>query len=135
VIGGTGTRRTPRLAAMYADDFNAGFMTVNDTADQFARVRAACEAIGRDAATLVYSAAHAVCYARDEETLRCAAAIRRDVDRLRERHFCGTAAEVLDRLAQDRAMGCNACTSRCSFSRTWTTFTSLRKTYFRRRAN
>jgi len=106
VIGGTGTRRTPRLAAMYADDFNAGYMTLKDTADQFVRVRAACEAIGRDPQTLVYSTARAVCYARDDKTLRRrAAAIGRDVDRLRQRHLCGTAAEVLDRLAQDRAIG------------------------------
>src|SRR5207248_7300991 len=32
VIGGSGTKQTPRLAALYADDFNAGYMSVEDTA-------------------------------------------------------------------------------------------------------
>jgi F420-dependent oxidoreductase-like protein len=106
VIGGGGTRRTPQLAAMYADDFNAGYMRVEDVADRFARVRAACEAAGRDPATLVCSTAKAVCCADDPATLRQrAAAIGRNLDGLRERAFGGSAAEVLETLEQLHAIG------------------------------
>ena len=106
VIGGTGTRRTPRLAAMYADDFNAGYLPANRAAEQFARVRAQCEAIGRDPTSLVYSTAHAICYARDTATLRRrAAAIGVHLETFRHRGCCGNADEVIERLALDAAGG------------------------------
>ena len=47
VIGGGGQKRTPRLAAAYADDYNAGFDTVAGTQAAFDRVRAAVQAAGR----------------------------------------------------------------------------------------
>jgi alkanesulfonate monooxygenase SsuD/methylene tetrahydromethanopterin reductase-like flavin-dependent oxidoreductase (luciferase family) len=50
VGGGGGARRTPRLAARFADEFNMPFASLAATARQFARVRAACEAAGRDPA-------------------------------------------------------------------------------------
>jgi alkanesulfonate monooxygenase len=106
VIGGAGKRRTPHLAALYADDFNAGFGLVQEVAAQFARARAACEAVGRDPATLVCSTACAVCCSDDPATLRRrAAAVGRDVDGLREGALGGSAAEVLDKLAQLHAVG------------------------------
>ena len=43
IIGGHGKRRTPALAAQYADEFNLAFGPVGETAEQFARVRAACD--------------------------------------------------------------------------------------------
>src|SRR5580704_11484813 len=48
IIGGAGRRRTPALAARYADEFNANFVSVADAGAQFARVRDACVAAGRD---------------------------------------------------------------------------------------
>ena len=50
VIGGTGPRRTPLMAAKYADEFNSGGGA--GTADRFANVRRVCEEIGRDPSTL-----------------------------------------------------------------------------------
>jgi alkanesulfonate monooxygenase SsuD/methylene tetrahydromethanopterin reductase-like flavin-dependent oxidoreductase (luciferase family) len=50
VIGGTGPRRTPLMAAKYADEFNSG--GGEGTADRIANVRGVCEEIGRDPATL-----------------------------------------------------------------------------------
>jgi F420-dependent oxidoreductase-like protein len=106
VIGGGGPKRTPRLAALYADDFNVGFQSVEVSAERFARVREACQAVGRDPASLVYSNALVVCCANDPATLhKRAAAIGREVDELREHGLCGTPAEVLDRLAQYHAIG------------------------------
>ncbi len=50
LIGGTGLRRTPRLAARYASEYNVPFNGVQDTAAAFGRVRDACSAAGRPAA-------------------------------------------------------------------------------------
>ena len=52
IVGGGGPKRTPRLAATFADEFNLPFSSLDDTVAQFGRVRAACEAISRDPATL-----------------------------------------------------------------------------------
>jgi len=49
IVGGKGPRRTPGLAARYADEFNMPFKTVVETAAAFARVRAACQRYGRPA--------------------------------------------------------------------------------------
>jgi alkanesulfonate monooxygenase SsuD/methylene tetrahydromethanopterin reductase-like flavin-dependent oxidoreductase (luciferase family) len=106
IIGGGGPKRTPRLAAMYADDFNVGFQSAETSAERFDRVREACKAVGRDPASMIYSAALVVCCATDPATLRRrAAAIGREVDELREHGLCGTPAEVLDKLGQYQALG------------------------------
>ena len=46
IVGGGGPRRTPRLAATFAEEFNLPFSSLADTEAQFARVRAACEETG-----------------------------------------------------------------------------------------
>ena len=57
IIGGGGPKRTPRLAATFGAEFNLAFRSLADTGAQFDVVRGACEAAGRDPATLVLSAA------------------------------------------------------------------------------
>ena len=47
IIGGAGQRRTPRLAAKFADEYNVPFGSLEDTAAAFGRVREACAAAGR----------------------------------------------------------------------------------------
>jgi alkanesulfonate monooxygenase len=99
LIGGTGPKRTPALAAKYADEFNLPFVDVDTATAQFARVDAACEAIGRDPREITRSAALVVCVGRDDaEVARRAAAIGREVDELRENGLAGTPAEVVDKL-------------------------------------
>ncbi|HTU40009.1 MAG TPA: LLM class F420-dependent oxidoreductase, partial [Acidimicrobiales bacterium] len=66
IVGGHGAKRTPRLAATYAAEFNLAFSSLADTEAQFARVRAACEQRGRDPGSLVFSAAQVVCCGKDE---------------------------------------------------------------------
>jgi F420-dependent oxidoreductase-like protein len=106
VIGGGGPKRTPRLAAKYADDFNVGFQTPETSAERFARAREACKTIGRDPASLVYSNALVVCCAADPATLKKrATAIGREVDELREHGLCGSPVEVLDKLRRYHAIG------------------------------
>lgn len=52
VIGGDGPRRTPRLAARYAEEFNATMSDPATVRERLALVSEACEAEGRDPATL-----------------------------------------------------------------------------------
>ncbi|KQV19246.1 MULTISPECIES: LLM class F420-dependent oxidoreductase [unclassified Kitasatospora] len=106
LIGGRGARRTPALAARFADEFNVPFGSPEDTGDQFRRVREAAEAAGRDPRTLVYSAALTVCVGRDgAEVTRRAAAIDRDEADLRATGLAGTPDEVLKTLDRYRAAG------------------------------
>lgn len=105
IVGGKGPRRTPALAARYADEFNT-FQPPQECAAQFDRVRRACEAIDRDPATLVMSAAMTVCVGADEsEVERRAKAIGRTSAQLRAGGLAGTPQEALDRLGEYAAVG------------------------------
>ena len=106
IVGGFGARRTPRLAAGFADEYNVSFRTVPETAAAFARVREACEAAGRDPASLTYSVAHTVCCGRDEaEFRRRAAAIGYEPDAMRAIGVTGTPGEVAARIAEYASVG------------------------------
>jgi F420-dependent oxidoreductase-like protein len=106
LIGGSGPKRTPRLAARYADEYNVAFSSVDDTAAAFGRVRGACAAAGRDEASLTYSAAQTVCCGRTADDLaRRAAAIGRKPDELREHGLAGTPDEIAARIAEFAAIG------------------------------
>ena len=97
VIGGGGPKRTPRLAATYAAEYNLPFAPVGFFAKQLQRMRGACEAQGRDPATLTCSAALVVCCGADErEVARRAAAIGRDVAELREHGAAGSPSECVE---------------------------------------
>jgi F420-dependent oxidoreductase-like protein len=101
IVGGSGKKRTPRLAARFASEFNVPFASAADNARLFAGVRDACEEAGRDPASLVYSSALVLCVGRDEaEIARRAAAIGRDVDDLRRHGVAGTPAEAVDVLGR-----------------------------------
>lgn len=101
LIGGMGKKRTPSLAARFADEFNLPFMSVSETSTQIDRVRDACAARGRDAQSLTYSNALTLCCGRNEaEVARRATAIGREVDDLRTNALGGTPAEVVDRIGQ-----------------------------------
>jgi F420-dependent oxidoreductase-like protein len=109
IVGGAGARRTPRLAATFADEFNIPFHGLDATAAQFDRVRAACEAQDRDPATLTLSAAQTVCCGIDEaEVARRAKAIGRDLTQLRADGAAGTPDEVVERLRALAAAGAGA---------------------------
>jgi len=99
LIGGAGKRRTPQLAATYADEFNVPFASVEDTERLFDGVREACRTAGRDPASLRYSAAQVLCCGRTEAQLRARAdAIGRDVAELREHGLAGTPDELVDKI-------------------------------------
>jgi F420-dependent oxidoreductase-like protein len=106
IIGGGGRRRTPALAARYADEFNANFVSVADAGALFGRVRDACMTAGRDPESMTYTVAHTVCCGKDDAELRRrAAAIGRDVAALREDGIAGTPSEVVDKIGEYAAAG------------------------------
>jgi F420-dependent oxidoreductase-like protein len=101
IIGGAGAKKTPALAARYADEFNTPFALPGDSQKMYATVRAACEAAGRDPGELIYSAAVVACVGADDaEVARRAGRIGREVDELRANGACGTPAQVVERLRQ-----------------------------------
>jgi F420-dependent oxidoreductase-like protein len=111
IIGGHGPRRTPALAARFADEFNVGFSDLKVSTTQLGRVRAACEDAGRDPDSLVYSVAHPLCVgSTDAEFQRRAHAIGRDPEEIRASSpFAGTVAEVTDTIGAWAAAGVQRC--------------------------
>ena len=94
-------RRQAHAAAVGAlrDEFNVAFAPPDAYPEIVGRVAAACEAIGRDPASLPTSIANTVvCGADEAEVERRAAAIGRDVATARLAHFAGTPSEVIDRI-------------------------------------
>ena len=106
LIGGSGAKRTPRLAARYADEYNVPFSSLEDTAAAFARVREACVAAGRTEGSMIYSAAQTVCGARTEAELeKRANAIGRKPDELRKNGLAGTPEEIAAKIADYAGAG------------------------------
>ena len=109
IIGGSGHRRTPRLAATFAQEYNAPFLPVSDAAAQYGRVDAACAAIGRDPATVRKSFAITTCAgATDDEVRRARDVLGMDRRgpsarrRVRERRRGRRAARRVARCRGDR---------------------------------
>ena len=106
IIGGMGRKRTPALAARFATEYNGVFVSPQDTATQFARVRDACEQAGRDPGELTFSSAVTVAVGKDDaEVARRAQAIGADVDELRRIGVAGTPAEAVDALGRFAEVG------------------------------
>jgi F420-dependent oxidoreductase-like protein len=103
IIGGTGAKRTPALAARFADEFNLPFADAETAAVQYERVDEACRAIGRDPAGVIRSTAQTTCVGWDDaQVARRAEAIGRSVEDLKQNGFAGTPAELVDKIGQWR---------------------------------
>ena len=99
IVGGLGSRRTPRLAARFAAEYNTPFAPLAFAREQYDRVRRACEDVGRDPGSIRFSFALTVCCGADgAEVTRRAAAIGSDAGQLRKTQLAGTPAEVIDKL-------------------------------------
>ncbi|MGZ4529876.1 MAG: LLM class F420-dependent oxidoreductase [Mycobacterium sp.] len=107
VVGGLGAKRTPRLAADYAAEFNVPFAPIDVAEKQFQRVAEAVAAAGRPDDSMVYSSAFVLCAGRDDsEVARRAATIGRDVAELRSNSpLVGTPAEIVDNLGAWEQIG------------------------------
>jgi alkanesulfonate monooxygenase SsuD/methylene tetrahydromethanopterin reductase-like flavin-dependent oxidoreductase (luciferase family) len=107
IIGGIGPRRTPELAATYANEFNVAFKTVEVAQRQIERVRTACSNAGRDPSSMVYSVAAALGVGRDEAEARRRAEVNGSAfAQLRDGSgLVGTVDEVIERLKFYETMG------------------------------
>jgi len=100
IVGGKGPKRTPSLAARYADEYNVPFASLDETRECYERVAAAGVELGRDRPT-VFSAAQTVAIGRDDaEVRRRAEATGYPVERLKRIGLCGSPAEVVDRIGE-----------------------------------
>ncbi len=98
IVGGSGAKKTPALAAQYATEYNTIFASLAEVTSRISRVRSACEEAGRDPSTLIYSVPGTTAVgATTAEAEQRAIAIGQDVARLRDNGgFAGTASEVVD---------------------------------------
>ena len=104
IIGGAGPRRTPALAARFADEFNSGMS--DGLADRFANFRRFCAQAGRDPAEVRLSTTLPVCCGRTPgEAARRAATLGEAGARMLQMGVTGTPGDVAARLAELRAAG------------------------------
>lgn len=97
IVGGTGPRRTPELAARFADEFNAGFG--GGIRQRYATFREACERVGRDPATARLSFVIPVCCGTDQAEVERRSKVIGS-PRLREAAARGGPELVADRLGE-----------------------------------
>jgi F420-dependent oxidoreductase-like protein len=78
LVGGSGSPRSYRIAARYADEFNLSSSGPDRAREAYAAVDGACEAIGRDPVTLARSTMAGVLLGRDDREFadRVATAVR-----------------------------------------------------------
>jgi F420-dependent oxidoreductase-like protein len=69
LTGGEGSPRSMRIAARFCDEFNLSSTSPEKAEGKFAELRAACEAIGRDPATMGRSVMAGVLIGRDADEL------------------------------------------------------------------
>lgn len=106
IIGGRGPRRTPELAARYADEYNIGFVLPDQARTQFDRVRAACTAHGRDPGNVVCSVALvACCGASDTDVAARARRMERGIAELRATGLTGSPGEVVEKIGRYQEAG------------------------------
>jgi alkanesulfonate monooxygenase SsuD/methylene tetrahydromethanopterin reductase-like flavin-dependent oxidoreductase (luciferase family) len=106
IMGGTGPKRTPALAARFADEFNTPFLAPAEAAQQYARVDEACDQVGRDPRSLGHSAALIVCCGEDDDVVaRRAKAIGWSVEDLKRYGACGSPDDVASRIKEWEAAG------------------------------
>jgi F420-dependent oxidoreductase-like protein len=96
IVGGFGPKRTPRLAATYADEFNIGFMAPEMVKLAFDRVREACAARGRE---IECSVALAIAVGKNDADVEARAAkVGQPLEQLKQNALAGTVGEVIERL-------------------------------------
>jgi F420-dependent oxidoreductase-like protein len=105
IVGGTGPKRTPALAARYAHEFNVPFLSTSEARRRFDLVGEACRRIERTDEP-VYSVMLAVGVGRtDPEVARRIADVE-DKAALRARGVIGSPAQAVDTLGRYAEAGC-----------------------------
>jgi len=103
IVGGTGAKRTPMLAARYADEYNVAFVSVADAAAAFERAAIACELENREGvghAPLVLSTAQTIVCGRDDDEVARRRAAAGGAPR-----FAGTPGQVVDQIGEYLELG------------------------------
>ncbi len=105
-VGGRGPRRTPRIAAQYADGYNVPYLDPQDYHERLETLHRACENAGRDPATLAKSINLHFLMGADEAAAekgrqRYAAL----PDTHRQGALLGRPPEAVDRIAEYRRLG------------------------------
>lgn len=100
-IGGRGPKRTPRMAAQYADGFNVPYLSPEDLKQRFEQLDRACEKLGRDPASITRSVNLHFNMGADEAGAQAGRErmLRFPPDR-RQGALTGTPQEVIDRVAE-----------------------------------
>lgn len=105
IIGGHGKRKTPALAARFAAELNVPGVSPPETREGFDRVRAACEAIGRDPDSIVLSHVINVTVDRYEAKAKAKAKTLPIPDEMLADSVAGTPDQVVDALRAYAAVG------------------------------
>ncbi|MDG4774722.1 LLM class F420-dependent oxidoreductase [Solwaraspora sp. WMMD792] len=109
IIGGRGPKRTPELAAQFADEFNMPFKSVAETAAAYERVTEACHRSGRTEQgrpPLTMSAGIVIAIGRtDAEAQRRAAPLHEKSALPPEDPVIGSPAQLVDRIGEFAAIG------------------------------
>lgn len=114
IIGGHGRRKTPLLAARYADEYNVDWPSVEQCREFFALLEDACREVGRDVGTIDRSVLLGAMVGEDEaDVARVAAAGVRELggsdpaDWLTGHHGwqAGTPAQIVDWLRGYQSVG------------------------------
>ncbi|WJL96465.1 LLM class F420-dependent oxidoreductase [Microbacterium sp. ET2] len=107
IIGGAGRRRTPEFVARFAREYNVGFPTDAQIAERLDNLRAACERVGRDPATVRLSVAMSVIAGADDaEVARRAGRLGKTLDEVRDGvNLVGGPDEIGERIERWRSFG------------------------------
>ncbi|MFI5527192.1 TIGR03560 family F420-dependent LLM class oxidoreductase [Kitasatospora sp. NPDC051853] len=106
LVGGTGKRVTPWLAARFADEYNVPFTDPDGVRAARGRLLDACAGTGRDPGAVVLSASLVLCPARDPRALaRRVSDTGEPVSEIEGYGAVGTPEEIAEVLAEYRAAG------------------------------
>lgn len=105
IVGGRGPKRTPEIAARYANEFNLPMKSIAATAKQFGRVQEACERVGRESPIVLSAGISVACGRSDAEVRRRAVALREKTALPPEEALCGSPAQLTDRIGEFGEIG------------------------------
>jgi F420-dependent oxidoreductase-like protein len=107
-IGGRGPKRTPRMAAQYADSYNLAYVAPEDFKRRMAVVDQACEKMRRDPSTLTRSVNLHFHMGADEAGAQAARAkLAKFPEDRRNGAITGTPQEAIDRISMYMEAGAN----------------------------
>jgi F420-dependent oxidoreductase-like protein len=105
IVGGRGPKRTPELAARYADEFNMPFRSVPVSAEAFTRVRAACDRIRRTAPPRLSVGIVAAIGRTEAEAEHRAAPLHGPTALPQEDPVIGSPAQLVERIGEFAELG------------------------------